>query len=1028
MKMSKKIKAIALSALVVAFIGTVAAVSLTDNPVYDFLMQNSSANGKVTVLSGSTGEGGHRLLISGSSHERIAVVDYDGSTLWEVKGYGTLWTEVNDAEIAPNGDIVYAARNGFAPSGSFVRRITPDYTTGQYTLVWEYQVPSGGENHTCQILSSGNVLICETYADHIRMLELDDKGNIDHLIGDNGSPKEGFDTNVGSHNQLRQITKTNDGTYLLTHFKNDITYEINEQGETVATYPFGKGFTAVKDADGNVIITGGNQSAIKAFRPDGTALWSISKNDIVGITLGFPAAVIPLENGNILLANWGGHGGAAGASAVVEINPREKSLVWSMNTEDSGNISNIFVIPDDAVSDLPADQYRSPVDTVANSATNRVFTADYTNKTITAINAVTDAVVATYSVPDCPNALAVSSDGSRLYATCGEENGVLAMIDTGTGEVRGRLAMGYTPTAIAFGADESTLYVANRFDSSVARIALSADGFSGRIVTEETITREPMAISYAAGKVYVASHLPNVAATETVVASEVCVLDPDTLKINKTVMLPNGSTDLKDMAVSPDGKYIYATHTLGRYWVPTTQLDRGWVYNNAVTEIDTSTQEITATMLLDDLDLGAGNPWGVAVANEKLAVSIAGTGEVIIIDRDEMRNRLNRIKAGNYKSADGSVTKAENIQDSLTFLSDIKKRVTLDASGTKGIGLLNGKLYAANYYSGSISVVDLEKSKKIKDIQLASTLAESNERAGERLWNDATISYGMWLSCASCHPDARADGLNWDNMNDGIGTNKQARTMIDTFARGRVMSTGIRADADTAVKAGMRFIMFNNGITEEQFTQISDYLKSLEPAPSPKLNSDGTLTASAENGKALFEGKANCTACHSNEIFGKDAFVYHLYSNDADKEQRGLLVPPLREVWRTAPYLHDGSAATIENVFQTKIKSGNTALASLSETELTDLANYVRSIGAEQHSNVEITFVPGDVSGDGNVDLNDVVILAQYVAKWDGLEYVTAALDTTGDGEVNLNDIVHLAQYVAQWENVELSKIPYSLS
>ena len=61
----------------------------------------------------------------------------------------------------------------------------------------------------------------------------------------------------------------------------------------------------------------------------------------------------------------------------------------------------------------------------------------------------------------------------------------------------------------------------------------------------------------------------------------------------------------------------------------------------------------------------------------------------------------------------------------------------------------------------------------------------------------------------------------------------------------------------------------------------------------------------------------------------------------------------------------------------------------------------------------------GDANDDGNINLDDVVVLAQYVAEWD-IECNEAALDTNGDGIVNLDDIVHLAQYVAEWEGIVL--------
>ena len=37
-------------------------------------------------------------------------------------------------------------------------------------------------------------------------------------------------------------------------------------------------------------------------------------------------------------------------------------------------------------------------------------------------------------------------------------------------------------------------------------------------------------------------------------------------------------------------------------------------------------------------------------------------------------------------------------------------------------------------------------------------------RRGEILFHDASDCFERWQSCASCHPDARADGLNWDRV------------------------------------------------------------------------------------------------------------------------------------------------------------------------------------------------------------------------------------------------------------------------
>ncbi len=60
--------------------------------------------------------------------------------------------------------------------------------------------------------------------------------------------------------------------------------------------------------------------------------------------------------------------------------------------------------------------------------------------------------------------------------------------------------------------------------------------------------------------------------------------------------------------------------------------------------------------------------------------------------------------------------------------------------------------------------------------------------------------------------------------------------------------------------------------------------------------------------------------------------------------------------------------------------------------------------------------IAGDVDGDEDVNLNDLVTLAQHVAGWEGVEVDENALDVNGDGEVDLKDVAHLAKYLAGWD------------
>ena len=102
----------------------------------------------------------------------------------------------------------------------------------------------------------------------------------------------------------------------------------------------------------------------------------------------------------------------------------------------------------------------------------------------------------------------------------------------------------------------------------------------------------------------------------------------------------------------------------------------------------------------------------------------------------------------------------------------------------------------------------------------------------------------------------------------------------------------------------------------------------------------GTLTESAQRGKTLFEGKAGCSACHPHPYFTSMQTVDAGLGTGVKYD-----VPSLIEAWRTAPYLHNGDAlsleATITDYNHLQMRG---ATKRLSQTELADLLEYLRSL------------------------------------------------------------------------------------
>jgi hypothetical protein len=365
---------------------------------------------------------------------------------------------------------------------------------------------------------------------------------------------------------------------------------------------------------------------------------------------------------------------------------------------------------------------------------------------------------------------------------------------------------------------------------------------------------------------------------------------------------------------------------------------------NALSVLDVEKAELVNTVLLDDMDQGAANPWGVACSADGkwLCVTHAGTHELSVVDRGALHAKLDKASDSRPKDVRTLGRDPSDVPNNLAFLVGLRRRLRLAGNGPRAVAVIGDKAYVAEYFADSIGVVGLdpEARHKPRSIPLRPAGGETVVRRGERYFNDATRCFQGWQSCASCHPDARADGLNWDLLNDGIGNPKNTKSLLLSHRTPPAMATGVRAKAEVAVRAGMKFIEFRV-MPEEDAVAIDEYLKSLKPLSSPLLV-DGKLSPTAEKGREVF-GEAGCADCHPAPLF-TDLRLYDVGTTGVLDAGRKLDTPTILENWRTAPYLHDGRAASMREVLTTHNK-GDThgATSKLSEEEINALVEFLLS-------------------------------------------------------------------------------------
>ena len=577
---------------------------------------------------------------------------------------------------------------------------------------------------------------------------------------------------------------------------------------------------------------------------------------------------------------------------------------------------------------------------------------------ILVVDTVSDKVVSSIILSVNPSGIAVATDGT-LFVSAGGYDGKLFKISA-AGKETGVANIGHTPIAPVLSKDGKSVYVACRYNNAVIKL----DTATMQIQRSINVLREPHAMTLGVdGKLlFVANHLPATRATDDIVAASVSVIDTTTDKLVKSAMLPNGSTGVRGICATADGSMIYVTHTFGRYQLPTTQLERGWMNTAGLSILDGKSGDYINTVLLDDVDLGAANPWGVepSPCGKYLFVTHAGTSEISIIDRVALHERL--AKAAKGEKVTEVTYGSDAVPNDLSFLVSIRRRVKLNGSGPRGVVATKEGVYISLYYKDTLAKVkvDVERPKPV-EVLLGSKIDLSKDRVrrGEMLWNDGSMCFQQWQSCASCHPDGRTDALNWDLLNDGTGNPKQTKNMVYSHLTPPTMVTGIRSGMKLCNRKGLTHIQFVVR-PEEDALCIDAYVKSLKPVPSPYLvRSKGflgmgkgrlTLSKEAKRGKKLFT-MAGCVTCHPYAKSGPDGerlFTnfkkYDLELGIGNEEGREFDTTTLVELWRTAPYLYDGRALTVmEMLTKCNPNDMHGVTQSLQPDELKALEEYILS-------------------------------------------------------------------------------------
>ena len=221
-------------------------------------------------------------------------------------------------------------------------------------------------------------------------------------------------------------------------------------------------------------------------------------------------------------------------------------------------------------------------------------------------------------------------------------------------------------------------------------------------------------------------------------------------------------------------------------------------------------------------------------------------------------------------------------------------------------------------------------------VKLFPDVLTPDEDAGRRMFFSATASQmsadGSGVSCSTCHFDGRNDGLTW-TFEDGV---RQVPSLAGAVAVTAPFTWTLNVEsvaAEAQITSEGR--MGGNGLSYAEAAQVAAYIETIPTADSETRGSDDPAVA---RGKALFESATvGCSECHTGDRMTDNDF--HSMYGLTDVNTPGLV-----GVAASAPYLHDGSAATIRDVLETARQGEMGYTGDLTDDEMADLEAYVLSL------------------------------------------------------------------------------------
>lgn len=655
---------------------------------------------------------------------------------------------------------------------------------------------------------------------------------------------------------------------------------------------------------------------------------------------------------------------------------------------------------------------------------DRIWNVNPDNNSVS-VSSAAGVLIKEIAVGSKPWALALSPANGKLYVT-NKLDSSISIVDTTTLALERsvNLARDAQPHGVVFNSSGSHYYVVLEALAQLEQRSSADDSVTNTLPLSGTPRHVSMTPDDS--KLLVSNFVTPRAPGEdsstpdmTAAFAQVFVVDPANLSLTSTIRLPFDSTPVGESTGPGLPNYLGAptiSYDSTRAYIPSKKdnIDSGTLRAKPGMSFDQTVRGHTS-----NIDLTTGTvQLGIDHDNASVATGAAFSGDsrYLLITLETSRELV--------------------VYDTLLGF-ELMRLDTGIAPQSVAFSSNSQFAYVHNFMSRSISRFDLSSAfateraieTVLPEIQVvAQEQLDATILKGKQLFYDAAdrrLSRDSYMSCASCHKEGKHDGRTWDFTQFGEGLRNTTSLLgkagtghgllhwtgnfdeIQDFEgqiRGFAGGTGLMTDAE--FNSGTRSQPLGDvkaGVSAD-LDALAAYVSSLSDVEvSPYSRTDVSV-----QGRILFQEK-NCASCHSGaEATDSVSGARHdIGTIDQASGQRaggaldGFDTPSLKGIWASAPYLHDGSAATIEEA----IMAHNSI--SLTTSEAAAIAEFIRSM-------------------DSAVELSNVALgkaVTQSSTDWGGT--VTRAVDGNTSGVWRERSVTHTRLEQSPWLQVDLGNSHY---